>query len=100
MLRFFCRAGFVAQNAAQRVWQGVLHNAAGAPIAGAKIRLTASGARLKQPPASTDISDSRRLPAGQYHLTVEAKGRKIEFGQPVDLAAAAPAVSITLSEPR
>ena len=38
------------------------------------------------------------LPAGQYRLTVQAKGRKANYAQPIDLKPAGPAVAITLSD--
>ena len=84
------------QPAALPVWQGVLHDAAGAPIAGAKIRLvgtakaqavTGPDGRFQLPPLAT----------GQYRLTVEAGGRKVQYALPIDLEPAASAVSLTLS---
>jgi len=83
--------------AQQPVWQGVLRNAAGAPIPSAKVRLSGSGVQAE---AITTADGRFKLPAllpGQYRLTVEANGRKIEYAQPINLAQASPAVALTLS---
>ena len=86
-----------AQQPEQPVWQGIVHNPAGAPIAAAKIRLT--GAASAEAVSSADGRFRMTpLPAGSYRLTVEADGRKVEAAQPVDLAPAATAVTITLSD--
>jgi hypothetical protein len=88
----------VSQHPPHAVWQGVLHNPAGAPISAAKIRLTAKSMRAE---AITDAHGHFQLPglpAGQYELTVDANRSRIEYQQPIDLAIGAPAVSITLSE--
>jgi hypothetical protein len=92
-----CAAPASAQQAAVLpVWQGVLRDAAGAPIAGAKIRL----AGVAKAQAVTGTDGHFQLPAlaaGQYRLTVEAGGRKVQYALPIDLAPAAPPVAITLS---
>jgi hypothetical protein len=86
-----------AQPAAQSVWQGVLRNAGGAPIAGAKIRLAANGAQADAVTGAEGQFKLTALPVGAYRLTVEAKGRAINFAQPIDLAMAAPPALLTLS---
>jgi hypothetical protein len=87
-----------AQSAVQASWRGVLRNTGGAPIANAKVSLTASGQKGE---ARTD-SDGRflvqMLPAGIYHLTVATKGSTVECAQPVSLAAETPDVVLTLSD--
>lgn len=94
---FIASAGTVAQTAVQVAWRGVLRNAGGAPIADAKVTLTANGRKGE---ARTD-SDGRfvvqMLPAGDYHLTVATEGSKAEDAQSVGLAAGAPDVVLTLS---
>jgi hypothetical protein len=90
--------GARAQQAVQSVWQGVLRNAAGAPIAGATVRLSAPG---NQAEAVTGVDGHflmAPLPAGPYRLSVEANGRKNEYAQPIDLTTATPVVGITLSD--
>jgi len=86
-----------AQPPAQSVWQGVLRNAGGAPIPGAKIRLAANGAQADAVTGAEGQFKLTALPVGAYRLTVEAKGRAISYAQPIDLAAAAPAALLTLS---
>jgi len=82
----------------QASWRGVLRNTGGAPIANAKVSLTASGQKGE---ARTD-SDGRflveMLPAGNYHLTVATRGSTIDCPQPVNLAAETPDVVLTLSD--
>jgi hypothetical protein len=86
-----------AQPAEQPVWQGVLHNAGGAPIPGAKIRLAASGVQADSVTGADGHFNVAALPLGAYRLTVVADGHTIEYAQPIDLAPASPAVLITLS---
>lgn len=90
-------AGAWAQQAAQPIWQGVLRNAAGAPIPAAKVRLVGNGATAEAATGANGQFRLAALPAGQYRLIVEADGSKIEYAQPIDLAPAAPAVALTLS---
>ncbi len=83
-------------------WQGVLHDAAGAPIPAAKVRLTASTTAAPAPTAEAATAADGQfrlapLPAGAYRLTVEAEGRSVDYAQPIDLIPAAPAVALTLS---
>jgi hypothetical protein len=86
-----------AQPAEQPVWQGVLRNAGGAPIAGAKIRLAANGAQAGAVTGTDGQFKLTALPLGSYRLTLEADGRTIDYPQPIDLATATPAVLLTLS---
>jgi outer membrane receptor protein involved in Fe transport len=90
-------AGAWAQQAAQPIWQGVLRNAAGAPIPAAKVRLVGNSATAEAATGANGQFRLAALPAGQYRLIVEADGSKIEYAQPIDLAPAAPAVALTLS---
>ena len=86
-----------AQQAAQAVWRGVLHNAAGAPIASAKVRLTGNGAQAEAVTGADGRFTLAALPQGQYRLTVQAGGHKSEYAQPIDLSQASPEVVIKLS---
>ena len=83
--------------AASAIWQGVLRDAAGAPIAGAKIHLRAATAGEEAITAADGQFALANLPAGQYHLTVQSAGNSFDFAQPIDLAPAGPRVLITLS---
>ena len=86
-----------SQLAAQSVWQGVLRNAAGAPIPAAKVRLTGSNTGAEAVTAADGQFKLPALPAGQYKLTVEANGGTTNYAQPIDLAAGARPVALTLS---
>ncbi len=97
-----------AQQPALSVWGGLLRNAAGAPIPGAKVRLTGNGAAAEAITGTDGLFRLAPLPPGQYRLTVQAKGRKVNYAQPIDLESAgpepagpewvAPAVDLTLSD--
>ncbi len=86
------------QAAATAAWQGTLHNAAGAPIVGAKIRLAGNGASAEAVTAADGRFNLTALAPGQYRLTVEAEGRSVEYALAVAVAAASPAVALTLSD--
>ena len=96
-LLLICTAPAHSQQAALLVWQGVVRDARGAPVAGVVVQLTnhstkaeaktGAGGRFKLPP----------LPAGQYRLSIEAERRKIEYARPIDLAPGAPPVAIVVS---
>lgn len=86
------------QQPAQATWQGVLRNSAGSPISSAKVRLAAKSQQAEAGTSSDGRFSITGLPAGEYHLTVEANGRKIEDREPVDLKASAQTVFITLSD--
>jgi hypothetical protein len=88
---------------AQSAWQGVLHNAAGAPIAGAKVRLSSKGSAAEATTGADGAFRLTALPAGQYHLSIHANGRAVNYAQPVNLGQAepgqaAPLVALTLTE--
>ena len=85
-----------AQEQAAVVWHGLLRNSEGAPIAGAKVML--SGAAKAQASTVEDGSFAlSALPAGQYRLTIAAKGRTVPYAESIALAPGVPAVAITLS---
>ena len=83
--------------AVQSVWQGVLRNPSGAPISAAKVRLASTTAKAEAVTGADGRFRLPVLPAGQYRLSVELNGRKFNDTQPIDLAAAATAVALTLS---
>ena len=87
----------MAQTAAEGVWKGVLHTAAGAPVAGAKIKLAGTGSSSEAITGKDGQFDFAPLPTGQYRLTVETKSSKITFGQPIDVGSVNPAMALTLS---
>jgi hypothetical protein len=85
------------QPAASAVWQGVLHDSGGAPIAQARIRLTGNGARSEAVTGDDGHFEFKALPPGQYRLRVETERRKVDYAVPVDLSAGALPVAITFS---
>jgi hypothetical protein len=91
-------AALHAQQPAPIAWSGVIRNPAGAPIADAKVRLAGKGARAEAVTGSNGSFRLAALPAGQYRLTVEWNGRKVDAAEPVELAAGAPAAALTLSD--
>jgi hypothetical protein len=99
-MAFFGSAVARPQQSVLPVWKGFVRNAAGAPIPAAKVRLTTGGTTVSHAEAITAADGQFRLaplPAGPYHLTLEAEGRTIEYAQAIDLVPAAPPVVLTLS---
>jgi len=74
-----------------------VRDTAGAPVAGAKVRLAAKQVQAEAMTAADGQFKIPALPVGQYRLTLEVGGRKVAYSAPVDLAPAAPAVVLTLS---
>jgi hypothetical protein len=89
-----------AQSAAPAlpVWQGHLHNTAGAPIANAKIHLAGAGQSATAETAEDGAFHVGPLAAGTYRLTIQANGRTTEYAQPIDLVSGGSPVSIEFSE--
>jgi hypothetical protein len=85
------------QTVAMAAWQGTLHNASGAPIAGARISLTAGGANSEAVTASDGRFHVNGVPPGVYRLTIDAEGRKHEYAQPIEVVQGMPQASIELS---
>ena len=92
----FAAADTHAQQATTAMWQGILRDAAGAPISAATVRLS-GGAQAEAVTAADGQFHLAALPAGSYRLTVVAAGHTVEASQPIDLAPSAPQVALTLS---
>jgi len=86
-----------AQPVAGPIWQGVVRDTGGAPLVAAKVRLVGKGASAEAATGADGRFHLAALPAGQYRLTVESGGRKIEYAESIDLAMGAPAALLTLS---
>jgi hypothetical protein len=92
------------QPSSRPVWQGVLRNAAGAPIPAATVRLASSATQAEALTAAQTVTGAdghfrlAPLPPGQYRLTVEANSHKVDYSEFIDLAPAAPPVELTLSD--
>jgi Carboxypeptidase regulatory-like domain len=93
----FSSVATLAQQPGPPVWQGFLRNAAGAPIPGAKVRLTGNSAHAEAVTTSDGQFHFASLSAGSYHLTVRADGHTVDYAQVIDLVSAAPPVVLTLS---
>ena len=96
LLLLSCAAA-AAQTVAQAVWHGVLRNGAGAPVAGATVKLTANGSSSEAITGSEGQFKLAPLAFGQYRLTVETKGSQVQFAQLVDVSPAVPGMVLTLS---
>jgi hypothetical protein len=97
ILANFLMCAAASGQAVQASWRGILRNAAGAPIAGAKVELSATGARAEARTGADGRFQLELLPPGQYHLMVATHGNKVEYAQPIDLTVAAPEALLTLS---
>jgi hypothetical protein len=97
---FLCAAPVFAQPAPSTlpIWQGRLHNAAGAPIAGAKVRLSGANASATARTADDGGFHMEPLAPGAYRLTIEANGRVSEYAQSIDIRPGATPVSIEISD--
>ena len=87
-----------AQQPGQNTWRGVLRNSAGAPIAGAKVQLKAGDAEVEATTGSDGTFQLAPLRAVPFHLTVQTKANRANYGQPIDIQPGAGPVAITLSE--
>jgi len=97
LLSIFVFATAMAQMTALAMWRGVLRNGAGAPIMGAKIKLTGHGGSTESITGTDGNFQLAVLPAGQYRLTVESNGNQVEFSQPIELTSSPAAVALTLA---
>lgn len=89
----FCGAPTWGQSVG--VWEGVLRNSGGEPIADATVRLTNARGRGE----SRTGPDGRfvlTLPAGEYQLTIRTGNHKIDYSRPIQIADSNPAVVITV----
>jgi Carboxypeptidase regulatory-like domain/TonB-dependent Receptor Plug Domain/TonB dependent receptor len=81
----------------QPVWQGVLHNTGGAPVADAKVELAGNGQSANTRTGADGRFYLKPLPAGSYKLTIVAEGRTIQYAQTISLQPGTPPVSIEVS---
>ncbi len=78
-------------------WEGQLRDAAGAPIARAKVELAGADARAEAETGADGRFRITGLAAGRYRLTVNAEGAKVQYAEAIVLSATAEPVVITLS---
>ena len=86
-----------AQEQPTAIWHGSIRNSAGAPIAGATVRLAGSQTGESATGADGTFTLSA-LPPGQYKLTVATAERTVSYAAAIELRPAAPAVVVTLSD--
>ena len=79
------------------VWQGIVRNAGGAPLAGAKVKLSGPAGSAEATAAADGQFHTKPLPTGSYRLTIVAQGRTIQYAQPVDVQAGMPQAAIEIS---
>ncbi|WP_158751797.1 TonB-dependent receptor [Acidobacterium sp. S8] len=75
---------------------GVLHNAIGAAIGGAKIRLARQGHEVVAVTKADGSFTFQNLKAGQYQLSLEVSGKTLHLAQPLLLDSTHVAVIVTL----
>jgi hypothetical protein len=85
------------QTATVFSWQGALHDAAGAPIAHATIRLANNGTSSEAATSADGSFSFAPLPPGQYRLTVKAHSVTVEYPSPITISQNAPSAVLTLS---
>lgn len=95
ILAFVFSVPLVAQQQAAVVWHGVLRDSAGAPIAGAKVKL--EGAVDVECESAADGSFSLSQQPGQYKLHVISEGKTAAYAQAITVTPGALPVIITLS---
>jgi hypothetical protein len=78
-------------------WHGVVHNAAGAPVADAEVELAGNGQTAEARTGADGQFHLKPLAPGTYKLTVVTEGRTSEFAQSISLQPGAPAVNIEVS---
>ena len=79
------------------IWSGVLRTTAGAPIANAKIALSADGRQVQAETASDGRFRLMGVAPGSYRLTIQAAKRKAQYAQAIEVARDGSEVAITLS---
>ena len=91
-------SGLARAQKAQAAWEGLLRNAAGAPIAHAKIELASDSARADAETGADGRFRITGLAAGEYRLIIEAAGGKATYAKTIVLTAATEPVAVTLSD--
>ncbi|HVN93259.1 MAG TPA: TonB-dependent receptor [Terracidiphilus sp.] len=85
------------QPSAAGSWQGTLHDAGGAPIAQATIRLTNGRAHFEAATAADGSFRFASIPPAQYNLAVDANGRTVPYASPITISESGPPAKLTLS---
>jgi hypothetical protein len=93
---FLSAPGTLAQNTALPPWQGVLRDAAGAPIHGAGVHLKGKSGAFNAITGTDGQFRIEFIPAGQYKLSVDANHDRIQYATPIEVGTS-PTVVIALS---
>ncbi len=96
---FLLSTATLAQNSALSLWQGVLHDAGGAPVRGAVVHLTGKAGTLSATTGDDGQFRMELVPEGSYRLSVDVNHDKVRYARPINIAGSAPAVVIALSGP-
>jgi len=88
----------LAQGAAPIICQGVLRNAAGAPLHGVVVHLKGKNGDINAATGDDGHFRFEGIPAGLYQLSVEVNRRTVRYAQPMNLSGTASAVVLTLSD--
>ena len=88
-------AGWAQQ--AKSVWSGILRNEGGAPVTGARLRLSSGRIHAETVTGTDGHFRLAALPEGRYRLTVSVGRRTAQYAEPIDLAADTAAVAVTIS---
>ncbi|HTA80364.1 MAG TPA: carboxypeptidase regulatory-like domain-containing protein [Terracidiphilus sp.] len=89
--------GVIRAQQGSVIWSGVLRTTAGAPIANAKIALSADGRQVQAETASDGRFRLMGVAPGSYRLTIQAAKRKAQYAQAIEVARDGSEVAITLS---
>jgi hypothetical protein len=89
--------GVIRAQQGSVIWSGVLRTTAGAPIANAKIALSADGKQVQAETASDGRFRLMGVAPGSYRLTIQAAKRKAQYAQAIEVARDGSEVAITLS---
>lgn len=85
------------QQTALASWQGMVEDAAAAPVASATVKLIANGKSFQALTGSDGRFLVVGLPPGRYRLRIETHGKKVDYAEPVDVAANSAPVAIVIS---
>jgi TonB dependent receptor len=87
----------LAQNTTPSVWQGVLHNNAGASIHGAVIHLKGKNLNIDAITGGDGHFRLEGVAAGPYQLSVEVDHHTVHYAQPISVSITSPEVVLTIS---
>ncbi|MBT9332297.1 TonB-dependent receptor [Paracidobacterium acidisoli] len=87
-----------AQSTAIPVWQGVVRQVSGQPVAGATVELALQDNRRATTTKADGSFSFVNIQPGRYLLTVRARGRAASVPLPIDLSSAQGVAALTLTD--